>query len=60
MLTVYRMTWVTWGSSAGTYALPTALQRAKAVAIAPGVAAIILPALISYGTDFVPFFWVDT
>ena len=37
-------------------AFPTALQHVKATAIAPGVAAIILPALILCGNDHEPVF----
>ena len=46
-------------SNAGDTAFPTALQHAKAVATAPGLAAIILPALILYGTDHVPLLTAD-
>ena len=37
-------------------AFPTALQHVKATATVPGVVAIVLPALILYGTNPVPFF----
>ena len=37
-------------------ASPTAFQHVKATAIAPGVAAMILPALIPCGTDHEPLF----